>query len=360
MLILLKKFYNYFFLQNKIYIKFIFKSFNKIKRKGYDFTIDERLINQKIYLDEAGIRKNYKNYFLLIDRNYQVKSFLKKNYKKIFTTFNLKSDDFKNSLFFIYFQQEDFLLKELENIINNGGDYQGAILNLNEIYSDFSESTSYRFINTDCLNSIKNSVKNLEHISHLSNERLNTHENICEGLELTKKIDGDYVEIGVYKGGSALTALNYLKLTNQNKFAYLIDTFEGFNYEESKNSSDIAFHDTHFISKDIQNYMKEIFKGLNNYELIKGNITKDNIPDKIKKISLANIDVDLQEATYEALIKVSKRLSLNGIIMCEDPVHTPGLIGAKYAMEKFLMSEEGKDKYLKVFKKNHYFLIRIR
>ena len=58
MLILLKKFYNYFFLQNKIYIKFIFKSFNKIKRKGYDFTIDERLINQKIYLDEAGIRKN--------------------------------------------------------------------------------------------------------------------------------------------------------------------------------------------------------------------------------------------------------------------------------------------------------------
>ena len=137
MLILLKKFYNYFFLQNKIYIKFIFKSFNKIKRKGYDLTIDERLINQKIYLKEEGIRKNYKNYFLLIDKNYQVKSVLKKNYKKIFTTFNLKSDDFKNSLFFIYFQQEDFLLKELENIINNGGDYQGVILNFNEMYSRY-------------------------------------------------------------------------------------------------------------------------------------------------------------------------------------------------------------------------------
>ena len=229
------------------------------------------------------------------------------------------------------------------------------------MYSDFSLSTSYRFINTNCLNSIKNSVKNLEHISHLSNERLNTHENICEGLELTKKIDGDYVEIGVYKGGSALTALNYLKLTNQNKFAYLIDTFEGFNYEESKNSGDIIWHDTHFIDKNIQDFIKKkVLKEFDNYELIKGNIIKDNIPDKIKKISLANIDVDLQEATYEALIKVSKRLSLNGIIMCEDPVYTPGLIGAKYAMEKFLMSEEGKDKYLKVFKKNHYFLIRIR
>ena len=46
--------------------------------------------------------------------------------------------------------------------------------------------------------------------------------------------------------------------------------------------------------------------------------------------------------------------------MCEDPVHTPYLYGAKYAMEKFLNSEEGKNKYLKIFKKNHYFLIKIK
>ena len=94
--------------------------------------------------------------------------------------------------------------------------------------------------------------------------------------------------------------------------------------------------------------------------LLSSNAYAEKPKKEKEKISLAHIDVDLQEATYEALIKVSKRLSLNGIIMCEDPVYTPGLIGAKYAMEKFLMSEEGKDKYLKVFKKNHYFLIRIR
>ena len=140
----------------------------------------------------------------------------------------------------------------------------------------------------------------------------------------------------------------------------MLDTFEGFNYETSKNSGDIVWNDTHFINKDIQGYIKETFKEFNNYELIKRNIIEDNIPDKIKKISLANIDVDLQEATYEALIKVSKRLSLNGIIMCEDPVHTPFNYGAKYAMEKFLKSDEGQGKYLKIFKKNHYFLIRIK
>ena len=74
---------------------------------------------------------------------------------------------------------------------------------------------------------------------------------------------------------------------------------------------------------------------------------------------MANIDVDLEEATYSAIVKVSKKLSINGIIMCEDPVHTPNLYGAKYAMEKFLQSEQGSN-YLKIFKKNHYFLIKIK
>ena len=37
---------------------------------------------------------------------------------------------------------------------------------------------------------------------------------------------------------------------------------------------------------------------------------------------------------FEAIKKVSKKLSNRGIIMCEDPVRTPGLYGAYYAMEK--------------------------
>ena len=44
--------------------------------------------------------------------------------------------------------------------------------------------------------------------------------------------------------------------------------------------------------------------------------------------------------------------------MCEDPVRTPGLYGAYYAMEKFLKSTEGKD-FVKIFKKNHYFLMKL-
>ena len=92
--------------------------------------------------------------------------------------------------------------------------------------------------------------------------------------------------------------------------------------------------------------------------MITNNICRDNLPKEINAISAANIDVDLYEATFEAIKKVSKKLSNKGIIMCEDPVHTPHTYGAYYAMEKFLNTTEGKD-FVKIFKKGHYFLMKL-
>ena len=108
----------------------------------------------------------------------------------------------------------------------------------------------------------------------------------------------------------------------------------------------------------MKSYLKETFKDFSNYKLITNNICRDNLPEEINAISVANIDVDLYEATFEAIKKVSKKLSNRGIIMCEDPVRTPGLYGAYYAMEKFLKSTEGKD-FVKIFKKGHYFLMKL-
>ena len=79
---------------------------------------------------------------------------------------------------------------------------------------------------------------------------LNTHENICEAIELTKNLEGDYVEIGVFEGGSALTTLNYLRLINLNRRVFLLDTFEGFNYEESEKSLDVKWFKSHFIDRE--------------------------------------------------------------------------------------------------------------
>ena len=348
--------------QNNFLRKNFLKLYNIINNSTFDQTIINRYPSDlRITLRPVTDKDDYfKNYFLLVDTNYKLHRVSKKKYKIISTTFNLQEEDFKDSLFCIALQNEEECLQELENIIQNKGHYRGASIEQNYYNDGFSRITSYRFTNTNCLIALNNTLENKGRIAHFNPIDLITHENICEGLELTKNIEGDYVEIGVFKGGSALTALKYLKLGGIKKFAYLLDTFEGFNYLDSKNSLDYSWHSTHFVSKDIMNYIKSTLHEFDNFKLIKTNIIEDNLSGEIKKISLANIDVDLQEATYEAILKVSKKLSINGIIMCEDPVSTPHLYGALYAMEKFLTSEEGRNKYLKLFKKNHYFLIKIK
>ena len=176
----------------------------------------------------------------------------------------------------------------------------------------FESSTSYRFTNINCLKSLNNTFKKLDRISLFGMHTITTHENICEALEITKDVEGDYVEVGVYKGGTALTALNYLHQINSKKKAYLLDTYEGFNYDESEKSPDVQWYKGHFIYKEekIKSYIKETFKDFNNYKLITSNICKDNLPEEINAISAANIDVDMYEATLKQLKKFLKNYQI--------------------------------------------------
>ena len=93
------------------------------------------------------------------------------------------------------------------------------------------------------------------------------------------------------------------------------------------------------------------------FKIIKSNICEDNLPNEIKKISCANIDVDLLEATESALYKIAEKMPVGGIIICEDPTSTPACIGAFYAMETFLKSEQGKG-FVKIHVSSQYFLLK--
>jgi hypothetical protein len=96
----------------------------------------------------------------------------------------------------------------------------------------------------------------------------------------------------------------------------------------------------------------------NDFKLVKSNICSDDIPTEIDKITVANIDVDMLEASLSAFEKVANRIVHGGIIIAEDPTSTPGLIGAFYAMEQFLLTDIGK-KFMKLHLTGQYFLIKI-
>ena len=78
----------------------------------------------------------------------------------------------------------------------------------------------------------------------------------------------------------------------------------------------------------------------------------------VANIVVANIDVDLYDATRDAFSKVAEKMVKGGIIIAEDPTSTPALIGAFFAMEHFLKTDIGK-KFMKLHLIGQYFLIKM-
>ena len=184
-----------------------------------------------------------------------------------------------------------------------------------------------------------------ERVSHLDPT---IHENLCEALELTRSLEGDVVEIGTYKGGSALTMLNYLN-----------ETFEGFDYEVAEKSSDVIWKGTHQLlgAEETMAFVSETLNSANTpYKMIRANICVDELPIEIRSISVANIDVDMYEATRDAFRKVAPLIVSGGIIISEDSTSTPGLYGAFVAMHEFLATEIG-SRFTTLHKGSQYFLI---
>lgn len=263
---------------------------------------------------------------------------------------DIPTDRIKGSIFYIYFQCDSDAIPHVKKIIDNGGTLFPPLA---------FENTQYRFVNRAAYDVIKNSWDNGDKISHLI---LNVHENICEAIELTRNVEGVYVEIGVFKGGSAFTALNYLKAVNSNRHAWLFDTFDGFNYEEARQSADAIWRDTHQLfgaDETMSRISKVLTETGSPFTLVKANICEHQLASSISKIAVANIDVDLYEATRAALAKVGPLMALGGIIICEDPTSTPGLYGACVAMQDFLKSAEFGGKFLPIFKGGQYFLIKM-
>ncbi|MEY3200917.1 MAG: hypothetical protein RIR70_467 [Pseudomonadota bacterium] len=266
----------------------------------------------------------------------------------------LSDQEIAQSVFYVYFLCDSDAIPQLKKIVAAGGVFVPP--------TAFSK-TRYRFINRMAHDAMRRTWAKADRVSHLNTL---IHENLCEALWLTRELPGDYVEIGVFKGGSALTALHFMEgvyasgVAHQKRKAWLMDTFDGFDYPEAANSADAIWAGTHkiFGVAETMAYVGETLSGIKvEHQLVAGNICADELPAEIEQIAVANIDVDMYEPTLEGLRKVARRLVPGGIIICEDAAATPALYGAALAMEEFLSSAEGVG-FLSVFKGGQFFLIK--
>lgn len=174
---------------------------------------------------------------------------------------------------------------------------------------------------------------------------------LCQAVKyvVNLKLPGDFVECGVWRGGSSmLIASTLLELGITDRKIYLYDTFTGMSEPTEK---DWAIMDDTYASAWLEgNRRKEciafafcslgevkekmLLTGYpqDNLVFVEGKV-EDTIPNMLPShISLLRLDTDWFESTYHELKYLFPLLSLGGVVIIDDYGHWAG---AKEAVNKY-------------------------
>lgn len=258
----------------------------------------------------------------------------------------MSDEEVRESAFYLVFSTDEVALKSVQRIIQCKGIFIPSLQMV---------KTSYSRVSSAVIGTLFESFFTIGKL--FGGYQL--HENLCQAIDMTKDVAGDFLEIGVFTGSSSFTSLMYMRNRNIPRKCWLMDTFEGFNYADATDSADAIWAGTHEVETEqhIDMLEQKLANTRQDFTIVRGNICKDPLPSEIKQLALVNLDLDLYEAILAALHKTAPFVSKNGVIICEDAAATPSLYGAFAAMEEFLESSEGK-KFVKVFLRTQYFLIK--
>lgn len=166
-----------------------------------------------------------------------------------------------------------------------------------------------------------------------------------------EKINGDFIECGVFKGGSLGIMALYAEKFQMNCEIYGYDTFDDGFLNSPLNDKDITLKNKKIVpAKKINNFYpkkEDVEKILRNFfnneryspKLIKGDILKTlkeekNIPNRI---SLLRMDTDLYLTTKLQLEILYPRLEKGGILHIDDYGMCPGV---KAAVDEYFLNKK--------------------
>lgn len=172
---------------------------------------------------------------------------------------------------------------------------------------------------------------------------------------IKNNIPGDFVECGVWRGGSTmLIAYTLLELNVTNRKIYLYDTFEGMT-QPTEFDHRVANNKVHASDKwkkeqkkdhnkwcyaslsEVKNNMALTKYPKDNIIFIKGKV-EETIPKTIpSKISILRLDTDWYESTKHELIHLFPRLLKKGVLIIDDYGRWAG---SKKAVDEYFSNGE--------------------
>jgi hypothetical protein len=149
---------------------------------------------------------------------------------------------------------------------------------------------------------------------------------------------GAFVEVGVWRGGSAWHLMNLAQAQGRRFYAY--DTFQGIPFQ-------IPGLDTHPVGDFKDVVEEEVRSLLPEATVIAGVFPRSAV--EMGSIAFAHLDCDAYKSVKDSLIYLAPRMARGGIIWFDD---APCLAGAKAAAEEFCgkrLKTSYNGKYFSVF-----------
>ncbi|MHA1528993.1 MAG: TylF/MycF/NovP-related O-methyltransferase [Alphaproteobacteria bacterium] len=196
-------------------------------------------------------------------------------------------------------------------------------------------------------------VERVKSYTVTSNERIYA---LIEAVRhiLANDIPGDFVECGVYKGGSMMTiALALLSEQVSNRELYLFDTFEGMPKPDERdlyfngvpaigdfNRMRLTDHSSKWLNAP-QEAVRQAMS-LTGYpdariHYVKG-LVEDTIPTQApRSIALLRLDTDWYQSTKHEIDHLYQRVSPDGIVIIDDYGH---FRGSRQAVDEFFQNSD--------------------
>ncbi|MFG0273956.1 MAG: TylF/MycF/NovP-related O-methyltransferase [Phycisphaerales bacterium] len=169
--------------------------------------------------------------------------------------------------------------------------------------------------------------------------RVAQFENLLMAIEMVRPVAGLHIEVGVLQGRSAHLAMDYMARAGVEREAWFLDTFEGFAYEEARDSPDGLWADTHLEANEEE--VRALLAPFPRAQVLRSNILRDDLPGGDAPIALCNIDVDMHEAVLACAQKAAHRIPAGGVLLFDDPGHV-ATGGALLALDDFLRTAESR------------------
>lgn len=183
-------------------------------------------------------------------------------------------------------------------------------------------------------------------INYESNIGLVDIHTLLSFLDSVIDLEGDVIECGSSRCGTAIIMAKYLQKRNVDKTVYALDSFGGYDKEELKKAREEGFtvyDDKSFTSTSFEYVSAKINSlNMNNKVIpIKG-FFKNTLPSVVsdRKLCLAFLDCNMKDSTKYCAEMILPSLSKGGIIISDDFYALAGSVGVKYALLEFVSSHQ--------------------